>query len=184
VRLRKKSTEAEAKACFKAVHVRTLGFSDYTHAGHETYPYSPRLVRVTSLIDPLLGTMSPASSVIGRLRSRPRSLRLQDIVVDSPPLSPVLLPPGRASPASPSPHSRLVPPARPIPDRGLGRAEHLAPGRGLMPTPAPAQRLRQLGVRSPSPSSPSPCTSSSGGSHSSTTSWAQTFERSDLASSR
>jgi hypothetical protein len=47
-----------------------------SNAGLETYPYSPRLVRVTSLYYPLLGSKSPASSVICRLRSQPRSLRL------------------------------------------------------------------------------------------------------------
>ena len=61
----------------------------HQHAGLETYPYSPRLVRATSHCDSLLGPMSPASCVVGRLRSRPRSLHLQDLVVDSPPLSPV-----------------------------------------------------------------------------------------------
>jgi hypothetical protein len=95
----------------------TSGFIDLTsNAGLETYPYSPRSVRVTSRC-PLLDPKAPASSDICRLRSRPRSLRRRELVVDSPPLSPMLLPPGRAAPASRTPHSSLSLPARP-------RAEH------------------------------------------------------------
>jgi hypothetical protein len=73
--------QIESGHCVRTL-VRTLGFIELTNTGLETYPYSPRLVRVTSLYYPLLGTMLSSSSIICRLKSRPRCLRLQELVVD------------------------------------------------------------------------------------------------------
>jgi hypothetical protein len=69
----------------------------------------------------------------------------------------------------------LIPPVRPVPSRGLVRAGHPAPGWGLMPTPAPASRLRWLGFPSP-PISRRRHIRNSSDSHSSTTK-AQTWPR-------
>jgi hypothetical protein len=51
-----------------------------------------------------------------------------------------------------------LPPTRPVPDRGLVRAEHPPPRSGADANSGSSLRLRRLSVPSPSPSPPSSCT--------------------------
>jgi hypothetical protein len=133
-----------------------------TNAGLETYPYSPWLVWVTSLLFALGPEVASKLAVMCRLHSWPRSVHLRELVVDSPPLSPMLLPPGRATPASPAPHSILSPLARLAPNvqplvggwYGLsfqpGSGADANSGSGIMPSPA------RFFLPSPAPTPPRP----------------------------
>jgi hypothetical protein len=130
-----------------------------TNAGLETYPYSPRLVRVNTTILSALG-----DDVGFELRHLPAE-------------EPATLPPSSRARCRCRHHSRRCcclqgvqhwrlqlhtpassPPARPAPGRRLVRAEHPAPGQGLMPTPVPAclPSPARFSLPTPSPTPPRP----------------------------
>jgi hypothetical protein len=117
---------------------------------------------------PLLSPVSPGNITFVRSWARSRQqvtssadcvaslvvfvFEIRELVVDSPPLSSMLLPPGRATPASPAPHSILSPPARPAPGRGLVRAE------GAASAPCqPPRTAASVPTSAPLSAPPAPC---------------------------